>query len=239
MTLIVHHLGVSQSDRVVWLCEELGIEYELRKYNRSPFLAPPEYGALHPLGAAPVIEDGSLKLAESGACVEYISQTYGKGQFILAPGHKDYADYLYWFHFANASFQPALMRDLALKAVGGAGNLTGSSSQIVKRFEEKFSMMLTFINDRVAEVPWLAGEQFTAADIMLVCCLTTMRCYAPIDLGNYKHILAYLTRVSARDGYRRAKEKGDPELDIALLAGAAPPPWPQHLSAPPTRESHD
>lgn len=97
MTLIVHHLGVSQSDRVVWLCEELGIEYELRKYNRSPLLAPPEYSALHPLGAAPVIEDGSLRLAESGACVEYIAQTYGKGLFVIAPGQKDYADYLYWF----------------------------------------------------------------------------------------------------------------------------------------------
>ncbi|KAI1758016.1 putative glutathione S-transferase [Xylaria castorea] len=239
MTLIVHHLGVSQSERVVWLCEELGIEYELRKYKRSPYLAPPEYSALHPLGAAPVIEDGSFKLAESGACVEYIAQTYGKGQFIIAPGHKDYADYLYWFHFANASFQSALMRDLSIRAVGGANNnnATGQGSEVLKRFAAKLSAMLTFIDDRLAKVPWLAGEQFTTADIMLVCCLTTMRCFVPLDLGGYENILAYLTRVSARDGYLRAKQKGDPELDIALLAGAAPPPWPQTLSAPPpTRE---
>ncbi|KAI0864060.1 glutathione S-transferase [Xylaria cubensis] len=233
MTLIVHHLGVSQSDRVVWLCEELGIEYELRKYRRSPYLAPPEYNALHPLGAAPVIEDGSFKLAESGACVEYIAQTYGKGQFIIAPGHKDYADYLYWFHFANASFQSALMRDLAIRSVGGADNAAGQGSAILTRFAAKLSAMLTFIDDRLAKVPWLAGEQFTAADIMLVCCLTTMRCFALLDLGGYDNILAYLARVSARDGYRQARQKGDPELDIALLAGAAPPPWPQNQSAPP------
>ncbi|KAI0483716.1 putative glutathione S-transferase [Xylaria cf. heliscus] len=233
MTLIVHHLGVSQSERIVWLCEELGIDYELRNYQRSPLLAPPEYKVLHPLGAAPVIEDGSFRLAESGACVEYIAQTYGKGQLVIAPGHKDYADYLYWFHFANGSFQSALMRDLGVKAVGGASDGTGPSSNILKRFQEKFTMMLALINDRLAKVPWLAGEQFTAADIMLVCSLTTMRCFAPYDLSNYENILAYLARVSAREGYRQARQKGDPELDIALLAGAASPPFPQHLSVPP------
>ncbi|RWA13155.1 hypothetical protein EKO27_g1941 [Xylaria grammica] len=227
MTLIVHHLGISQSDRIVWLCEELGLDYELKKYNRSPLLAPPEFKALHPVGAAPVIEDGSVKLAESGACVEYIAQTYGKGQFTIAPGHKDYADYLYWFHFANASFQSALMRDLAVKSVGGTGDGTGRSGDIIKRFKEKFSAMLTMINDRLAKVPWLAGEQFTTADVMLVCSLTTMRCFNPYDLGEYEHILAYLARVSARDGYRRAMKKGDPELDITLLIGATSPPWPQ------------
>ncbi|KAI0105013.1 glutathione S-transferase [Nemania sp. FL0031] len=225
MTLIVHHLGVSQSDRVVWLCEELEIEYELKKYDRSPYLAPTEYKNLHPLGAAPVIEDGSVKLAESGACIEYIAQIHGKGRFIIAPGHKDYADYLYWFHFANASFQSSLMRDLAVKVTGGGSNETDMGRQVIKRFNEKFSGMLTFMNERLGQVPWLAGEQFTAADIMTVCCLTTMRCFLPYDLGDYKNILAYLGRVAARDGYRRAMQKGDPELDIGLLTGAAPPPW--------------
>lgn len=97
MTLTVHHLGVSQSDRVVWLCEELGIDYVLKKYDRSPIMAPAEYKALHPLGSAPVIEDGDAKIAESGACVEYILQTYGKGQLTPERGHKDYPEYLYWF----------------------------------------------------------------------------------------------------------------------------------------------
>ncbi|KAI1429705.1 putative glutathione S-transferase [Xylaria sp. FL1777] len=234
MTLIVHHLGVSQSERVVWLCEELGIDYELRKYKRSPILAPPEFKVLHPLGSAPVIEDGNVKLAESGACVEYIAQTHGKGRLIIAPGHSDYADYLYWFHFANSSFQPALMRDLALKLVSGIDDGTGKNDAILNRFNEKFSSMLTFINDRLAKVPWLAGEQFTAADIMTVCCLTTMRCFKPYDLGEYKNILSYLKRVSERDGYRQAMQKGDPELDITLLTGAAPPSW---SPAPPPQEA--
>lgn len=97
MTLTVHHLGVSQSDRVVWLCEELGIEYDLKKYDRSPIMAPAEYKALHPLGSAPVIEDGNVKLAESGACVEYILKTYGDGRLTPEPGHEDYPEYLYWF----------------------------------------------------------------------------------------------------------------------------------------------
>ncbi|TGJ88554.1 hypothetical protein E0Z10_g161 [Xylaria hypoxylon] len=228
MTLIVHHLGISQSERVVWLCEELGVDYELKKYTRSPLLAPPEFKALHPLGSAPVIEDGHVKLAESGACVEYIAQIYGKGRFIIAPGHKDYAEYLYWFHFANASFQSALMRDLAVRSLGlgATGDGTGRSGEISKRFKTKFSSMLTMMNDRLAKVPWLAGEQFTTADIMLVCCLTTMRCFNPYDLGEYENILAYLARVSARDGYRRAMQKGDPELDITLLVSATSPSWP-------------
>ncbi|KAI8625910.1 glutathione S-transferase [Xylariaceae sp. FL1651] len=231
MTLIVHHLGVSQSDRVVWLCEELGIDYEMKKYDRSPILAPPELKALHPLGAAPVIEDGSVKLAESGACVEYIAQIYGKGQFIIAPGHESYADYLYWFHFANATFQSALVRDLAVKSLGGGSGGAGGGSAILKRFAEKFTAILTMMDDRLAKVPWLAGEQFSAADIMVVCCLTTMRCVNPYELGDYKNILAYLKRVSEREGYRRAMEKGDPELDIALLTGAAPPPLQKGLAA--------
>ncbi|KAJ2985249.1 hypothetical protein NUW58_g5636 [Xylaria curta] len=215
---------VSQSDRVVWLCEELGIDYELKVYKRSPYLAPPELKALHPLGSAPVIEDGSMRMAESGACVEYIAQTYGKGQFIIAPGHKDYADYLYWFHFANASFQTALISNLVLTSAGDASNGTGKGNATLKRFEERFSAMLDLLDNRLASVPWLAGDQLSAADIVLVCCLTTMRCLIPYDLSGYENILAYLSRVSARYGYRRARERGDPELDIALLAGAAPPP---------------
>ncbi|KAI0405160.1 glutathione S-transferase [Xylaria palmicola] len=231
MTLIVHHLDVSQSDRVVWLCEELGIDYELKKYDRSPYLAPPELKALHPLGAAPVIEDGDVKIAESGACVEYIAQTYGKGRFIIPPGHKDYADYLYWFHFANGSLQSALMRDMALKMIGGAENTTERGGELVRRFAEKIAAMLALMDDRLASVPWFAGEEFSAADIMLVCCLTTVRFFAPYDLSNYENILAYLARISARDGYRQARQKGDPELDIAQLAAATLPQWQPNLAA--------
>src|SRR5665213_1275726 len=101
--LTVHHLGKSQSERIVWLCEELGIPYELKNYARDKvtMLAPADYKALHPIGAAPVITDGDVVLAESGAVVEYILARYGKGRLTLAADHPDFAPFLYWFHFAN------------------------------------------------------------------------------------------------------------------------------------------
>ena len=97
--LTVHHLGKSQSERIVWLCEELGIPYELKVYDRHPVtrLAQADYKALHPIGSAPVITDGELVLAESGAIVEYIVAKYGKGRLILAADHPDFAQFLYWF----------------------------------------------------------------------------------------------------------------------------------------------
>ena len=114
--LTVHHLGKSQSERIVWLCEELGIPYELKLYERDPVtrLAPPEYKALHPLGAAPVITDGDVVLAELGAIIEYIAAKYGNGRLVLAPDHPDFAQFLYWFHFANGTLQPATGRNMIL-----------------------------------------------------------------------------------------------------------------------------
>src|SRR4051812_43586247 len=100
--LTVHHLGRSQSERIVWLCEELGLQYELKRYKRDPVtrLAPPEYKALHPIGTAPVITDGELVLAESGAIIEYIIAKYGAGRLARPKGHAEFASYLYWLHFA-------------------------------------------------------------------------------------------------------------------------------------------
>ncbi len=113
--LTVHHLGKSQSERIVWLCEELGIPYDLKVYDRDAVtrLAPPEYKALHPLGAAPVMQDGDVLLAESGAIVEYIVAKHGKGRLTLAPDHPDFAQFLYWFHFANGTLQPATGRNIS------------------------------------------------------------------------------------------------------------------------------
>lgn len=101
MTLTVHHLQISQSERVVWLCEELGIDYELKNYKRDPVLAPANYKALHPLEAAPVINDNGKVIGESAACLEYIAHVHGDGKFFVKPGAKEYADFLYYFHFAN------------------------------------------------------------------------------------------------------------------------------------------
>src|ERR1700709_2331336 len=114
--LTVHHLGKSQSERIVWLCEELEVLYELKRYARDPvtMLAPADYKALHRIGCAPVITDGDLVLAESGAVVEYIIATYGNGRLALKPDHPDFAAYLYWLHFANGTLQPSMGRCMIL-----------------------------------------------------------------------------------------------------------------------------
>ncbi len=107
MGLVVHHLHVAQSERVVWLCEELGLDYELRTYTRAAsMMAPAEYKALHRAGTAPVVQDGDLTLAESGACIEYISHRHGGGWLFLPPAHPAYADFLYWWHW-NQRHLPA------------------------------------------------------------------------------------------------------------------------------------
>lgn len=114
--LTVHHLGKSQSERIVWLCEELEIPYQLKRYARDSvtMLAPPDYKALHPIGAAPVISDGDLVLAESAAVVDYIIARYGDGRLALRPDHPDFAPFLYWFHFANGTLQPNMGRNMIL-----------------------------------------------------------------------------------------------------------------------------
>src|ERR1700748_455605 len=114
--LTVHHLGKSQSERIVWLCEELSIPYELKRYTRDAvtMLAPGENKALHPIGAAPVITDGDLVHAESGAIVDYILAKHGNGRLALPASHPDFAQYLYWFHFANGTLQAGMGRLMIL-----------------------------------------------------------------------------------------------------------------------------
>ena len=117
--LTVHHLGNSQSERIVWLCEELALPYELIRYEREPTMAaPPEYKALHPLGTAPIISDGELVLAETMAIVEYICRKLADERLLLGPEHPDFAQFLFWYHFANGSMMPAFMMDMAAKTAG-------------------------------------------------------------------------------------------------------------------------
>ncbi|KAF7377471.1 putative glutathione S-transferase [Mycena sanguinolenta] len=118
--LTVYHLNVSQSERIPWLCEELAISYELKTYKRAPNFAPPEYKALHPSGSAPIIQDGDLTLAESGACMEYIANRYAGGALFLPPTHPAYAQFIYWWHWANGTFQHLLNLALFLSQSGVA-----------------------------------------------------------------------------------------------------------------------
>jgi glutathione S-transferase len=205
--LIVHHLGISQSDRIVWLCEELGIPYELIRYERDPVtrLAPPEYRALHPFGTAPVITDGDLVLGESGAIIEYINVKYGNGRLAVPADNPAFPDYLFWFHFANGSVMPSAMLDLVANLVAGQAP-PGPLTALRERSNRAFDM----IENRLATVPYFAGAEFTAADIIMLFPLSTMRAFVPRDLTPFPHIRAYLTRIAARPAYQRAMAKADP-----------------------------
>lgn len=211
--LTVHHLGKSQSERIVWLCEELGIPYELKVYDRDAVtrLAPPEYKALHPLGAAPVIEDGDVLLAESGAIVDYIVAKYGKGRLTLAPEHPDFAQFLYWFHFANGTLQPATGRNMILGRLDLAAD-----NPLLRAMKARLDLALSLVEARLGQADYLAGSEFTTADIMAVFSLTTMRYFLPFDLSLYPAILAYLQRIAARPTYQRAMQKGDPGMPLLL-----------------------
>jgi glutathione S-transferase len=209
--LTVHHLGRSQSERIVWLCEELGLDYELKRYDRAPLLAPAEYKALHPIGTAPVITDGKLVLGESGAIIEYILAKYGKGRLVRQFGHPQFANYLYWLHFANGSFQALLHRTLiAHRLEPTAGHA------VLVNLEARLAGALDFMNARLGEADYLAGDELTAADIMMVFSLTTMRSFTAYDLKPYSNILGYLRRIGARDAYQRAMRKGDPGMTLLL-----------------------
>lgn len=213
--LTVHHLGKSQSERIVWLCEELGLDYELKLYARAPVLAPDDYRALHPIGSAPVITDTTadgreITLAESAAVVDYIIAKHGGGRLSLSPDDPAWPDYLYWFHFSNGTLQPAFMRLM----------ITGrfdppADHPALKLGQQRMERILGYMDARLAQVPYLAGE-FSAADIMTVFSLTTMRYFQPYDLTPWPCILQYLARIGARPAYQRAMLKGDPGMKPLL-----------------------
>lgn len=216
-SLTVHHLGRSQSERIVWLCEELELEYQLERYERRKDnqLAPPEYKALHPLGSAPIITDGQLVLGESGAIIEYLIATRGRGRLTVKPSQPGFADYLYWFHFANGTLQPAILQVRYLERVDPS-----ESNALLQAAKARFNLLFSTLERRLAEARHLAGPDLTAADIMTVFSLTTMRRFKPYDLSPWPHILLYLGRIGARPAYQRAMQKADPGQ--TPLLGATP-----------------
>jgi len=205
--LTVHHLGISQSERIVWLCGELGLAYELKRYDQDAVtrLAPAAYKALHPMGTAPVITDGDVVLSESGAIMEYIIGKYGQGRLAVGPDQANFADYLFWFHFANGSMMPSQMAGLG----GKPGAEESPRAQFMRARADRAWAM---VEARLGKVPYLAGHDFTAADIITLFPLTTMRAFVPRDISGYPNILAYLKRIGERRAYRRAMAKGDPQM---------------------------
>ncbi len=208
---MVHHLGVSQSERIVWLCEELELDYQLRRYERRTDnrLAPDEYKALHPMGIAPVITDGALVLGESGAICDYICARYGKGQLTLKPDDADFADHLFWFHWSNGTFMATLMMQLVLSA-GAEGNM--AAPFVAERSRRGWEM----VEARLGQSPFFGGTKLTTADIMMVYCLTTSRAFRQTSIENYPNIQAYLERIGQRPAYKRAMAKAEPGMSPML-----------------------
>jgi glutathione S-transferase len=206
--ITIHHLGVSQSDRVVWLMEELNLPYELKWYDRgADFLAPPELRALHPAGTAPIINDGDLVMAESTAIVEYISQRHGGGKLSVASSAPNYPHYLFWMQFNN-NLQSVLFIKLAFQSTGAAPDPDNPMMATTQRREDGIYQAL---ERRLGESEYLGGPQFSCADIMSMFNLTslTMLGARTIDdtLPNTK---AYVDRVTARPAYQKAMSIAGP-----------------------------
>jgi glutathione S-transferase len=211
--ITVHHLGVSQSERIVWLFEELQIPYELKRYQRDPAsgLAPAEYKSLHPMGIAPVITDGALALGESGAIIEYVITKYGNGRLVVSADKPNFADYLFWFHFANGTMMPSQMTGFIASLAGASGD-----NVVLESLKARADLAFALIEKRLGETPYLAGNEFTAADIIMGFPLMTMRAFAPRDLGAFPNLRNYLRRIGERPAYQRAMAAGDPGMTPVL-----------------------
>lgn len=204
--ITIHHLGVSQSDRIVWLMEELNLPYQLKWYNRkADGLAPDEYLALHPAAAAPVIQDGDLVLAESGAIVEYICHRYAGGKLTVGPHQPNYAEYLYWMHFNN-NVLAVFFAKLALgtQAPGPDAERVGG---FTKRREEGY---YRYLDQRLGVSPYLAGPEFTCADVMVMFNLTALPLFGGRKIEDLPNAMAYVKRIEERPAYRKAMEIAGP-----------------------------
>ncbi len=209
--LTIHHLGISQSERIVWLCEELEIDYALKRYERRADnrLAPDDYKALHPMGIAPVITDGDLVLGESGAICDYLCARYDGARLAPGPEDPDFADHRFWFHWSNGTFMTTLMMQLVL-AGGGEGNPT--SVFVADRSRRSWAM----VEARLGQAPFFGGANLTTADIMMVYCLTTSRAFRRTSIDGYPNLRGYLARIGARPAYRRAMAKAEPGMTPLL-----------------------
>ncbi|MDB5568749.1 MAG: glutathione S-transferase [Tardiphaga sp.] len=215
--LTVHHLNNSRSQRVLWLLEELGVPYEIVRYNRQPnMLAPPELRAIHPLGKSPVITDNGNTIAESGAIIEYIVDTYGAGRLIPQPGTPERLRFTYWLHYAEGSAMPPLLLKLIflmlpkrapwlMKPLVNAISTKALGTMVNPQLKQH----MAFWEGELGKSEWFAGNDFTAADIQMSFPLEAASARAGLEPGHPK-AMAFLARIHARPAYQRALEKGGP-----------------------------
>ncbi len=204
MTITVHHLENSRSQRVLWMLEELGLPYTVKRYERNKvtMLAPSELRRIHPLGKSPVIEDDGAVIAETGAIVEYLVER-GNGR-LGPPSHRDNARrWRFWLHYAEGSLMPPLLVKLVLSRVP----ILGKAAQ--KKLQPMIDVHLDYIESELSQRPWFAGDEMTAADIMMSFPLEAARARGGLDESRPATI-AWLEKAHARPAYQAALAKGGP-----------------------------
>jgi len=217
--IIVHHLNNSRSQRVLWLLEELGVPYEVKRYQRDAktMLAPAELRAVHPLGKSPVITDGDVTLAESGAIVEYLVERYGNGKFIPAPGTPERLRYTYWMHFAEGSAMPPLLMKLIFARISGPATpalIRPIARLIANRVlgtmvTPNIERQLDYMEGELGKHKWFAGDEFSTADIQMSFPLEAAASRGGLTASRPK-LWAFLQTIHARPAYKRGIEKGGP-----------------------------
>ena len=215
--VVVHHLNNSRSQRVLWLLEELGVPYDVKRYERDArsMLAPPSLLAIHPLGKSPVIVDGDVAVAESGAIIEYLVDKYGGGRLIPPAGTPQRLRYTYWLHYAEGSAMSPLLFKLVFDRIaanpapwpvsGIARRIAGTVTDtfIAPNLKRHLDYMEAELDSRL----WFAGEQFTAADVQMSFPLEIAVPRAGLGASRPKS-MAFLDRIHARDAYKRALDRG-------------------------------
>jgi glutathione S-transferase len=217
--ITVHHLNNSRSQRVLWLLEELGVPYEVVRYERDAqsMLAPPALLRVHRLGKSPVITDDGVTVAESGAIVEYLVDKYGGGRLIPPVGTPERLRYTYWLHYAEGSAMPPLLLKLIFDRVA-ARPMPWPASAVARRIASSVQQAfigpqlerhLDFMESELAARPWFTGAEFTAADVQMSFPLEAARSRAGLDARRPK-LVNFLSRIHARSAYQRALERGGP-----------------------------
>ncbi len=200
----IHHLNNSRSQRILWQLEEMGLEYEIVLYARDPetSLAPDSLKEVHPLGKSPVMEDGSVKIAESGAIVDYLIRTYGGGHYMPAPDSADYNRYVEWLHYAEGSAMLPLLLMLYVSRLGEAG------APLHPRIQSEIANHLGYVALGLGDKNYFMGDELTGADFQMIFVLEAANVRG--GLKQFPNLAAYLERIQARDAYKRAVERGGP-----------------------------
>ena len=217
--LTVHHLNNSRSQRVLWLLEELGVEYRVQHYarNTKTMLAPPELLKVHPLGKSPVITDGDNTVAESGAILDYLIERYGNGRLQPAAGTPERLRYTYWMHYAEGSAMMPVLLKLIFTMMPKQPMpflvrplVRGIAGNVCKAFVDPMvKLHLDFMEGELAKSEWFAGPEFTAADVQMSFPIEAAAARGGLD-ASWPRLFAFLKRIHARPAYRKALDVGGP-----------------------------